>query len=252
VHLIYMDEVKYQMPTQPYYWLCGFAVDKPALDFADSAARAAAEWYFGHDALDASTEFHGKHIVNGAANFKGHDVSRRIELYHRLIDCLCGHESIQRIEIRIDPSKIVYEKDPAETAFMFFVERSDALMKRHGSLGVLIADDDSNRTRSNNVSGLSHYRSWQTDWHFGHKIHHLVDTVHHTQSHHSRMVQLADIFVYACQLQQRADLSYVKQQVYNYAVKHDLYASATYKYWPTDMSPWYQASKRRKSENTDS
>ncbi len=244
MHLIYLDEVKYQMPAQPFYWLCGFAVDRPGLEFADAGARAAAEWYFGNADLSAATELHGKHIVNGTAHFKGHDIAHRIELYHKLIDCLCGHESIQRIEVRIDPSKIVYEKDPAETAFMFFVEKSDALMKRHKSLGVLIADDDSKRTRSDNVTGLSHYRSWQTDWHFGRKIQHLVDTVHHTQSHHSRMVQLADIFVYACQLQKRDSLPYVKRQVYDYAVKQGLYSAATYKYWPTDMSPWYQASKR--------
>jgi hypothetical protein len=245
MHLIYMDEVKYQIPEQPYYWLCGFAVDKPALEFADAAARAAAEWYFGNSNLDPSTEFHGKHIVNGTSHFKGHEVARRIELYKKLIDCLCGHEAIQRIEVRIDPSKIVYAKDPAETAFMFFVERSDSLMKRNGSLGVLIADDDNKRTRSDNVSGLSHYRSWQTDWHFGRQIHNLVDTVHHTQSHHSRMVQLADIFVYACQLQQRENLPYIKKQVYDYAVEKKLYVASAYKYWPTNMSPCYQSYQRR-------
>lgn len=252
MHLIYIDEVKYQMPEQPYYWLCGYAVDSAGLKFVDTAAREAANWYFGNEALNASTELHAKHIVNGTGQFKGHDALKRIELFQKLIDCLTGHASIKRIEVRIDPSKIVYEKDPAKTAFMFFVEQSDALMQRLGSIGVLIADDDSKKSRSDNVSHLSGYRWWQTEWHFGRKIEHLVDTVHHTESHHSRMVQLADIFVYSCQLQQRESLPYVKKQVYDYAVAHGLYQAAAYKYWPTDMSPWYQATQRQEAANGES
>jgi len=244
MHLIYIDEVKYDPPQQPYYWLCGFAVDEPALRFVDAAASEVANWYFGTSHLDASTEFHAQHIVNGRGNFKGHDLGRRVELYKRLVDCLCGHEAVQKIEVRIEPAKIVANKDPARTAFMFFAEKSDALMKRLGSIGVLVAYDDSKHTRAMNVASLSEYREWETDWYFARKIENLLDTIHHTQSHHSRMVQLADVFVYSCQLQQRSDLSNPKQTIYDYARDKGLYRAATYKYWPTDNSPWYQAALR--------
>lgn len=239
MHLIYVDEVKYKMPEQPYYWMCGVAVDKLALEFADAAVRDVAEWYFGTRKLDVSTELHGKHIANGTSHFKGHGADRRLELYRKLIDCLCGNEGIQRIIVRIDPSKIVHGKEPAEAAFMFFVEKSDALMRKCCSLGVLIADADDKQTKSHNVSRLSRYRGSQTEWHFGRQILNLVDTVHHTQSHHSRMVQLADVFVYACQLQQREKLPWLKQQVYEYAKEKNLYYAATYKHWPTNSS-WYE------------
>ncbi|MGI9302315.1 MAG: DUF3800 domain-containing protein [Gammaproteobacteria bacterium] len=244
MHLIYIDEVKYQPPEQPYYWLCGFAVDEPGLRFVDHAATEVADWYFGTSQLDITTEFHAQHIVNGRGNFKGHELGKRIELYKRLIDCLCGHDSIQRIEIRIDPAKVVAGKDPAKTAFMFFAEKCDVLMQRLGSIGVLIADDDSKKTRSTNVAKLSEYRRWETDWHFSRKIENLADTIHHTQSHHSRMVQLADVFVYSCQLQQRDNLSSAKQSLYDYASQQGLYRAAAYKYWPTSESPWFQAVQR--------
>lgn len=241
MHLVYIDEVKYEIPNQPYYWLCGFAVDQHALSAIDTAANSASKWYFEKTSLGVETEFHAKHIVHGTGLYKGHGVNRRIELFFKLIDCLCCNEAIKRIEVRIDPSKITHNKDPAEAAFMFFSEKCDELMKSMGSIGILIADDDSKKVRSKNVSSLCNYREWATDWHFGRKIEHLVDTVHHTQSHHSRMIQLADIFVYSCQLQDRENLNYVKQQIYDYAKEAGLYNPAKYKYWPTDDSPWYQA-----------
>ena len=131
MHLIYLDEVKYKIPEQPYYWLCGYAVDQEALLLIDQNARDIAKWYFGSERLTAETEFHAKHIANGSGNFKKHEVAKRIELYHKFIDCLCNSPSTKTIEVRIDPSKIVYDKDPVETAFMFFVEKSDELMKEN-------------------------------------------------------------------------------------------------------------------------
>jgi hypothetical protein len=244
MHLIYLDEVKYHLPDQPYYWLCGFAVDQNAITFLDQQTRAIAKWYFGTEEMRADTEFHAKHITGGKGPYKGHEIERRLELFAKLIDALCGHESIQRIEIRIDPSKIVYEKDPAQSAFMFFIERANRLMKVRESMGVLIADDESKKVSSGNVSSLCNYREWGTDWYFSQEIAHLVDTIHHTSSHHSRLVQLADIFVYACQLQNRDNLDFVKSKVLKHATDAGLYQVATYKYWPTSQSPWYQSHKK--------
>ena len=244
MHLIYLDEVKYHPPAQPYYWLCGFAADQEALAFLDEKTRSISKWYFNTEKIRSETEFHAKHIIAGKGPYKGHDIEKRIELFRKLIDCLVGHESIKRIEVRIDPYKIVYDKDPAKSAFMFFVERANRLMKGLGSLGVLVADDESKKVKSENVSSFCNYREWGTDWLFGQEINHLVDTIHHTSSHHSRMVQLADIFVYSCQLQGRDNLDYVKGKVREHASEAGLYQVATYKYWPTDQSPWYQSHKK--------
>ncbi len=243
MHLIYIDEVKYDPPNQPFYWLCGFAVDQDALSYLDDHVREVARWYFKTEAMQAKTEFHCHQIVSGKGPYKGHTIERRVDLLKRLVEGLCGHESIKRIEVRIDPSKIVYDKDPAEAAFMFFVEKADRLMKSLDSLGVLIADDDSKKTRSANVSSLSNFRQWSTGWYFGRKIEHIVDTIHHTSSHQSRMVQLADVMVYCCQLKNRAERGFVQAQLYECAAKSGLYNAATYKYWPTDQSPWYADTK---------
>ena len=243
MHLIYLDEVKYHPPEQPYYWLCGFAANKDALAFLDQQTRDISKWYFNTEEMRSETEFHAKHIVAGKGPYKRHEIEKRIELFGKLIDCLCGHKLIKRIEVRIDPSKIVYEKDPAQSAFMFFIECANRLMKRQGSMGVLIADDESKRVTSETVSSLCNYREWGTDWHFGQEINHLVDTIHHTSSHQSRMVQLADIFVYACQLQGRQKLDFVKKKIHEHASEAGLYQAATYKYWPTEYSPWYQSHK---------
>ena len=81
MHLIYIDEVKYHLPAQPYYWLCGFAVDQEALAHLDEQTRLISKWYFKTEEMRADTEFHAKHIVGGKGHYKGHKIERRIKLF---------------------------------------------------------------------------------------------------------------------------------------------------------------------------
>lgn len=238
MHLIYLDEVKYHPPGQPFYWLCGFAVNGAAIKLLDEQCAAASDWYFGTEELTAETEFHAKHIVGGSGPYKKHEISKRVELYFKLIDVLCDHEGVLKIEIRVDPSKIVTPKDPAQVALMLFIERANQLMAQLESLGVLIADDESAKVSSENVASWSKYKRLGTDWSFSQKINNLVDTVHHTSSHHSRMLQLADILVYTTQLREQRELKYPKSKIIEYAAEKGLFKSAKYKHWPTDQSIW--------------
>ena len=52
----------------------------------------------------------------------------------------------------------------------------------------------SSRTRTLTSSA---FKVTRTNFQFGQEITRVVDTVHHTHSHHSRLLQLADIYTYA-------------------------------------------------------
>lgn len=238
MHLIYLDEVKHHPPDQSFYWLCGFAVDGAAIKHLDAQCAAASKWYFGSEDMTAETEFHAKHIVGGSGPYKKHDMGKRVELYFKLIDALCDHDGVLKIEVKVDPSKIVTQKDPAQVALMFFIEKADQLMAHHQSLGVLIADDESRKVSSENIASWIRYKRLGTDWDFSQKINNLVDTVHHTSSHHSRMLQLADVLVYTTQLREQSELRYPKSKICEYAAEKGLFNSAKYKHWPTEQSVW--------------
>ena len=90
--------------------------------------------------------------------------------------------------------------DVEGTGFMYFVERVDSYVRAQNTPGLLIGDRESESISGTFAESLSGYRAAGTAYRFGKKLTHLVDTVHFTNSHHSRMLQLADMHVWLRQL----------------------------------------------------
>ncbi len=88
---------------------------------------------------------------------------------------------------------------------------------------------------------LSRYRENGTDCQFGHAIDRLIDTAHFTHSHHSRMLQLADVYMYAQQMAYRQLLPQAGRAPNSppsFGRKRGWLAPHRYKDWPTAQS-WY-------------
>jgi hypothetical protein len=85
-----------------------------------------------------------------------------------------------------------------------------------------------------NVQQLAEYRARGTDFEFGRDIDHVVDTVHHTHSHHSRLLQLADLFVYSKCLCTKEELKYPKATIVEALNGFDNLYPSKYKYWPPE------------------
>jgi hypothetical protein len=95
---------------------------------------------------------------------------------------------------------------------------------------VLIGDQDDAETR-NMVRDFAQYRSKGTPWAHGIDIKTVVDTVHFSKSHHSRLIQLAD--VYAWLTVHRWGLRKgVMATLVNDAIKDVNLFPNRYKYWP--------------------
>lgn len=230
MNLVYLDEVKFQEGQQPYYWLCGLAIDDRIILEVENALSDLAEEYFGTRILRAETEFHASHIVHGKGPYKGDPLDGRVELFKRLVNIIDDND-LGRIVIRLEPTRIM-RTDIETIAFMYFVERVDGLMRRHGSKALLIADHDKDLVTMN-VANLSNFRVDGTDFEYGREINHVVDTVHHTHSHHSRLIQLADLFTYGVCLSNKQEFRYPKDHLVQYMkAKQNFLFPSTYKYWP--------------------
>jgi hypothetical protein len=237
MHLVYLDEVKYQPPSQPYHWLGALAFPELSIQTTDDQLYRIAADYFGTAVLDSSNEFHAKDILHGKGPYKGHPLDKRIALYKRLLDAIDQTEGLGRIQIRIDPSKMI-ASEFANKAFMFLVEKVDEHMAREKPLALLIADEDKELSASNVVS-LSSWKAQGTSYAFRRHIKRVIDTIHHTRSHHSRLLQLADIYVYTLAMMAGDCTDFPRKQLSAHArAKSNLLFPTKYKNWPTDQS-WY-------------
>ena len=86
---------------------------------------------------------------------------------------------------------------------MFLCERANDLVRAQKNIGMLIGDRESDKHAARFATTLSNYKASGTNFAFGREIRNLVDSVHFTQSHLSRFLQLADVYTWLLQFMNR-------------------------------------------------
>jgi hypothetical protein len=195
----YFDEVKHEK-GRPFYWLGALVADAKQIWQLEQQLNALAEAVFESRSMTKATEFHASDILNGNKHCKDWSFEKRVDTLKRLTSIIGTTESLGKVYVKIYVDRVKYGIDVEETAFKFMVERIDNYLKAKSSPGMLIGDRENEAIAGKMAMKLSCYREDGTNWYFGKKIEFLIDTVHFTHSHHSRMLQLADLHVYLRQL----------------------------------------------------
>lgn len=200
--LIFFDESKNDL-DYPHYHLGAVCIDDSALLEIETQINAFAKEAFGTTELSDATEFHAAEIFHRKKNFKDwNDFGARVGLLSKFI-FLLSQESVQLIDIQINCSLLREGQQPEEVAFMFLCERANDLVRAQKNIGMLIGDRESDKHAARFATTLSNYKASGTDFAFGREIRNLVDSVHFTQSHLSRFLQLADVNTWLLQFRNR-------------------------------------------------
>ncbi|MEM9248367.1 MAG: DUF3800 domain-containing protein [Pseudomonadota bacterium] len=235
--LFYYDEVKYNPPDQKSFYLGGVGLrfgDAPRIE---GMVNQVANGFFGHSRLERHSEFHGKEISAGKGAFKGVEPEKRLEVYQKLLRIIAD-DAVIRFYVEILPENLVTPQPEDEVAFMFLVEKINDFLTRHDAVGMIFGDYDEPSIGSSVVS-LSQYREGGTKWARAKGIDRLIDTVHFAKSHHSRLIQLADVYLHAKQYHQSSDYSSYWRQQFNVAIRDSgILAVSFLRVWPSEKR-WY-------------
>jgi Protein of unknown function (DUF3800) len=231
MYVTYFDEVKADVTQgQDSYWMGGISV--PMEDIAEIEGRVneLAEGVFGSTELTPDTEFHCNPLYTGKFPFKGMKSERRMEILVRLVDILADNPVIKRVYAKILTSNLTTsQKKPHEIAFAFFCERVQMLVNPQTT--ILIGDHDDEQVKKM-IQDFSRYRARGTFWDYGVKIKNVVDTVHFARSHHSRMLQLADVYLfYITHMYSKSRKGWMADELRKKLAGKNLYAHR-YKEWP--------------------
>ncbi len=238
MHLLYYDEVKFDPPKQPSYWLGGLAIPYDLIPEIEASVNEVAEKAFGTRLLTKESELHGIEICRGSGNFKGRDFAERLDLLASLL-AIIARDDISRIRVKINPNNITHSGDhPSEIAFMFFVECAEALFKEKETLGMLFGDYDE-PIIGTSVATLSEFRRGGTRWARAKDIGRIIDTVHFAKSHHSRMIQLADVFLYCSQFCQQSNEAPWRKAIETKIIESGALKTDRSRDWPTEPR-WYR------------
>jgi hypothetical protein len=235
MYLAFFDETK-DGPEYPHYHIGGVCIEESCMLEVEKLLSELANKVFGTSELSKETEFHAVEIFHRKRAFKTwRNIADRLGVIEQLMQVM-SREDVLLIDVQINCDKLYDNQKADEIAFMYFVERTNDLMKAKKSLGMLIGDRESDRVSERYARSLSAYRAAGTEFAHGRDINHLVDSVHFTHSHLSRFLQLADVYTWLMQFRNRnrGSKDPVHNSVFELFKKDgiDVWAKK-YKEWPT-------------------
>jgi len=170
---------------------------------------------------------------SGTRNFKAcKNPKIRFDILKRLFAIIDKPEAVFRVAVRLDVAKIAASVDVEGMALMYLIERIDDFAREKQTHALLIGDLDSESAVNRAVAGLSQYRASGTKYEYGRNIENVIDTVHFSRSHHSRLLQLADAYLWLQQLMHRTDpLAELRKDLVEF-VRQETDIGWPHKYWP--------------------
>lgn len=200
--LIFFDESKNDSAYKHYH-IGAVCIDESHIQEIESEVADIADHVFHERELKRETELHACDIYHRKNNFKSFsDFSYRTEVIGKFLPIL-SRDEVQLVDVQINCDLLSRNQSAEEIAFMFLCERTNALVKAQRSYGLLIGDRESDNAADRFARTLSGYRARSTEFAFGQNIHNLVDSVHFTHSHLSRLLQLADVYTWILQFKNR-------------------------------------------------
>lgn len=237
--ITYFDEVKYKPREQPYYWIGGLTVSPESILTLENALGELSREFFGTSIVSEDTEFHAADIFHRKKHYrKFTDVGARIELLKRIAKIIDGDKGVAKIHVKIEIANMITDKDVEGKAFMFFVEKVEEYLRANKKQGIIIGDRENDTISKKFSKELSQYRENKTHYEFGRKLEKVIDTVHFTSSSLSRMLQLADTFVWILQLCANTDDDNRARNDVKKFIREEtnLLSPTKYKHWPTEQS----------------
>jgi hypothetical protein len=228
MYVTYFDEVKNDVnQRRDFYFVGGIVVPFDQVGAIERRVTAYAQELFGNCDLTQETEFHGDFIYRGKGPFRGRSMADRAAIIKRLADFIVEGQIIKKVYSAICVPKLYKQENAAEFAFAHFVERLQMCVGKSPCL--MIGDLDDEQVR-NMVRDFSQYRARGTPWAHG-LIESLVDSIHFCRSHHSRMIQLADVFLWMTVHKWGFRKSAMATLVTEAIKDHNLFPT-NYKVWP--------------------
>ena len=214
---------------QDWYLVGGLSIPFDIIPELEEQVQALAEKTFGHRELIPEAEFHASHIYFGKGPFKGMEPADRINILRELATIIAGAEHVKRIYAAIDTTKLYNGEKAPEFAFAHFCERTQMSL-RADEKTLLIGDRDDEQAKAM-IADFAKYRSRGTPWDYGIEISGIIDAVHFCQSHHTRMVQLADVYIFIVTHRWGSRKGWMADLLTQSLKGLDLYAHR-YKDWP--------------------
>lgn len=153
--------------------------------------------------IDGAAEVHAHPIFHGKGIWSDVPPRVRVKVFIDIVDAVCGSGATvllrgvppDRLRRYQDTRGFTERHPPEQVAFQHLLQRLDRLAVNQETHALVIADERADRDRHR--ERFAAYQAYGTPGTYMHtKLDRLLDTVHFAPSHHSRMLQVADVLAF--------------------------------------------------------
>lgn len=194
VLLTYLDESY----SKDRYFIAGLAVNHEDVRSLENALNAVVT----RAAKDLCVcgpraELHGHPLFHGQGDWEDAKPRQRIAIYNWAFEAIAQHNV--RIFLRGVNSKrlrerYVHPEDPHDVCLRHLLERVNEFAAKTDQAALIIADELHGHDRRRRA--LRDFKEYGTPGYLSSKLPRIVDTIHFAPSHHSRLIQAADLVAF--------------------------------------------------------
>ena len=182
MHLFYYDEVKYDPNNQPSFWLGGVCVQDEKIKEIENEVNEISKNMFGTNELNKKTEMHAVDLIGWRGNFKGKQFEERMNCLRQILNVL-SRKYVHCVHVKV-------KGDNQEKAFANMIKKVNNLLAELNTHGIIIGDYDEEYSEMS-AENLSQMRQAKNN--------RIIEAACFSTSHNSRMLQLADVYIYCMQ-----------------------------------------------------
>jgi hypothetical protein len=194
VLLTYVDESY----SADHYFIAGLAVRHEDLRSFETAMnevvrRACRDYGIG----SPRAELHGHPLFHGEQDWDGAMPRQRIAIYGWAFDAIAAHDVrifLRGVNSRNLRARYTNPSDPHDVCLQHLLERVNTYASSTDQAALIIADElhEHDRRRRD----LRDFKDYGTPGYLSSKLPRIVDTIHFAPSHHSRLLQAADLVAF--------------------------------------------------------
>ena len=182
MHLFYYDEVKYHPKNQPSFWLGGVCVQYEKIKDLENEVNEIAKNMFGTNELNKKTEMHAVDLIGRRGSFQRKKFKERMNCLRQILNII-NRDYVHCVHVKVNGNN-------QEQAFTNMIKKVNDLLTELNAYGVVVGDYDKEYADVS-ATNLSKMRR--------EKNNRILDAACFSTSHNSRMLQLADVYLYCMQ-----------------------------------------------------
>lgn len=197
--LCFVDESN----AKDFFSFAGLIADENATKALTDSLNAIMQQAHVDYGIPASTEIHGHPLFHGKESWYGVGPRARVGIHLKVTDAILEQDvtilmrSVGKQALRDRQAKNHYPVTfpPEQVCFQHILQRIDEVAKRQRTYALVVADERGDRERHR--QRFATYQAAGTPGVYMHTtLDSLLDTVHFAPSHHSRMLQAADMLAF--------------------------------------------------------